>query len=184
MSPRTCLPLHADDLSSFAKSLRGQLADCGRVPGHVELLNMLARSGGFRNYQHLKAQTEAMDSLDSPAATPSVAIDYVQVKKLARYFDPSGRLIRWPSKYSHTGPCLWVLWARIEPRRDFTERQVNDILGAHHLFEDPALLRREMFDRRMLDRTPDCRVYRRIEQSPPDLALELLKQLRQRERDN
>lgn len=204
MSPRTILPLHAQDISVFAKSLRRQLAECGRVPGHLELLNMLARATGFRNFQHFRAGAEpsaAFEGLASDteaAAAPMTAeparepearetrqaapepgpSDAALLKKLARYFDEAGRLVRWPGKFSHTGPCLWVLWAAMPSGRDLGEPDVNRILDERHLFGDPALLRRELFDRRMLDRTPDGRVYRRIEKSPPPLALELMRRLR------
>jgi hypothetical protein len=48
------------------------------------------------------------------------------------------------------------------------------------LFGDPALLRREMFDRGMVWRTPDGREYRRIEDKPPALARALIRQLQAR----
>ena len=49
---RLSLPFHAQDISALAKSLKGQIAATDRDPGHVELLNMLARSSGYRNFQH------------------------------------------------------------------------------------------------------------------------------------
>src|SRR5688572_21927897 len=58
--PRSSVPLHADDISSFAKALSRQLSDAHgrtpRPPGHVELLNMLARAAGFRNFQSLRVR--------------------------------------------------------------------------------------------------------------------------------
>ncbi len=52
-SERDRTPLVAADLSAFAKALRTQLAeriDSGAgLPGHVELLNLLARAAGHRN---------------------------------------------------------------------------------------------------------------------------------------
>lgn len=50
------------------------------------------------------------------------------------------------------------------------------LLGWHD-FGDPALLRREMFQRKMVSRTLDCRDYRRLEQRPPDEALALIRRL-------
>ncbi|MBS0435108.1 MAG: hypothetical protein JSR75_09480, partial [Proteobacteria bacterium] len=58
--PRTETPLHANDISSFAKTLSHELKlsheRLQRLPGHVELLNMLARAAGHRNFQSLKAR--------------------------------------------------------------------------------------------------------------------------------
>jgi len=189
---RTPLPLHVEDITALARSLRGQLSACDSTPGHVELLNMLARSTGYRNFQHFRAQAEGQIRLAPPAPqtpggdspeTPNVAasVDAAKVQRIARYFNPAGQLIRWPGKYSHREPCLWVLWSRFPARQDMTEKQVNELLQACHLFGDHALLRREMFDRGMLARTPDGRVYRRIEREPSPEALELLQVMGERQ---
>ncbi|WP_243362853.1 DUF2087 domain-containing protein [Fundidesulfovibrio terrae] len=176
---RTPLPLYAGDISALARSLRGQLCACERTPGHVELLNMLARSTGYRNFQHFRTQADAQVRLERPLPQPQ-SVDSAKVLRAARYFDAAGQLTRWPGKFSHREPCLWVMWSKIPPRRDMNERQVNELLLEGHLFEDPALLRREMFDRGMLARTPDGRVYRRIERRPSPEALALIRLLGER----
>jgi hypothetical protein len=111
-----------------------------------------------------------------PDETPAL-IDYVELRRLSRYFDANGRWIRWPRKFSHQGPCLWVLWSKVPPRKTLSEKEINELLLANHLFEDPALLRREMKDRGMLTRTSDGRVYRRVERKPPPAALALIRLL-------
>ncbi|MFP5221244.1 MAG: DUF2087 domain-containing protein [Acidobacteriota bacterium] len=173
---RTPLPLFTGDVSDFARSLRGQLSSCDHTPGHVELLNMLARSAGYRNFQHFRAQCEAQNQLDAPPS-PVAMVDTNLVLRAARYFDAKGSLTRWPGKFSHRGPCLWVIWSKIPPRQDMSEPEINARLNDAHLFEDHALLRRELFDRGMVSRTPDGRVYRRIERQPTPEALELIRRL-------
>lgn len=69
---RKLVPLHCDDLSQFAKTLRAQLDEHlqktpGAAPSHVQLLNMLARSAGHRSMQALRAQAV----LKPPAAPPA-----------------------------------------------------------------------------------------------------------------
>lgn len=108
MSKET-LPFHAADISHIARSLRTQLAGTESTPGHVEMLNMLARSAGYRNFQHFRVQAQAQARLEQ-APPPAPAIDFVKVGRLLRYFGPDGRWMRWPSKYSHQEPCLWVVW--------------------------------------------------------------------------
>ena len=49
----------APDLSALAKNLRRELEARAELPGHVELLNMLTRAVGYRNYQHFKASRAA-----------------------------------------------------------------------------------------------------------------------------
>lgn len=169
-------PFCTSDISELARSLHNQLRACGHTPGHVELLNMLARAAGSRNFQHFRAKMVAEKRLMRPDETPAL-IDYVELRRLSRYFDANGRWIRWPRKFSHQGPCLWVLWSKVPPRKTLSEKEINELLLANHLFEDPALLRREMKDRGMLTRTSDGRVYRRVERKPPPAALALIRLL-------
>ncbi len=140
---------------------------------------MLARSAGFRNFQHLRAQTEARDRLVAPEAA-SPEIDFVEIGRMARFFDAKGRLTQWPAKSSHRINCLWVFWSRIPAREVLNEYALNKLLQAGHLFGDPALLRRELYDNRLVSRTPDCREYRRIERKPPPEALAFIHHLERR----
>jgi len=70
-----------------------------------------------------------------------------------------------------------VLWSKVPPRQTLSEKQINQLLLANHLFDDPALLRREMSERRMMTRTLDGRVYRRVERKPRQTALALIRLL-------
>jgi hypothetical protein len=137
---------------------------------------MLSRAVGSRNFQHFRAQVTAEKRLIRPSEVPA-PVDYVVLQRLSRYFDANNRLIRWPTKFSDQEPCLWVLWSRVPPRKTVNEREMNELLLANHRFEDPALLRREMKERRMLTRTLDGREYRRVERKPPPAALALIRLL-------
>lgn len=180
--PRTTLPLYASDISTLARSLREQLLARPQTPSHLELLNMLARGSGFRNFQALRAQAVAQEQLGHPEPPPAPAepVDYVRVRRLARFFDPQGRLIRWPGKHNQRLACLWVLWSGLPAHQTLAERQVKDHLQQVHLFEDNALLRRMLCDHGFMRRTPDCREYRRVEQQPPADALALIRHLAER----
>jgi hypothetical protein len=107
-----------------------------------------------------------------------MAVDHVALQRLTRYFDAERRLLRWPTKFSHQEPCLWVLWSRLPARQTLSEPEINDLLFANHHFEDPALLRREMKERGMVTRTLDGREYRRMERKPPPLAAALIRVLK------
>lgn len=175
---RSVFALAADDISAFARALRSQLAQCEHLPSHLEMLNMLARAGGHRNFQHFRAVAE--ERLAPPPAsppTPDEGVDQKRVERVARLFDAEGRLTRWPGKESWRVLCLWHLWSTLPAGETFAEPQINALLNARHLFEDHALLRREMADRGMVWRTADGRAYRRIEQRPPKEALALIRQV-------
>jgi hypothetical protein len=175
---RTTIPFHAGDISSLARTLRTQLIARDSVPGHVELLNILARAVGRRNFQQLRA--EAQDGAIHQALVAEAAaapIDARRIERVRRCFAADGRLLRWPAKREDQVLALWVLWARIPSRRDFTEQEISQVLRELHDFGDHALLRRELFESRLVSRTPDCRAYRRIEQPPPGDAAELIRQV-------
>jgi len=178
--PRTPMPLCVGDVSDFARTLRRQLGDLKRIPGHVEMLNLLARAGGFRNIQHQRAQQAARASLASPLPPPRPA-DLVLVRRMARLFDDRRRLVRWPRKFTQRMLCLWVVWSRIPARAAMTEREINVLIKDAHLFGDHALLCRELVDHGLVSRTPDGRSYTRRERTPPAEAAALLDHLRQSE---
>lgn len=170
---RPQFPYTTADISSLAKALRRELVECDSTPGHVELLNMLARAAGYRNFQHFRSDSEARERLEA-APVPAEPINHRRVEQVARCFDGAGVLTHWPAKLSHQELCLWYLWTRIPARVDMSEKEVNDALNAWHSFGDPAMLRRDLFAQKMLFRTLDCRLYRRIEHQPLAEALALI----------
>ncbi len=173
---RTLLPFDVGDISALARSLREQLVENGATPSHLELLNMLARSAGHRNFQSFRAQLAARRRLDQPPP-PKEPVDYVQVRRLAGYFDEKMRLKSWPAKSSQQETCLWVLWSQLPARQALNEDQLNRQLRAMHLFGDHALLRRELCDRGLVSRAADGREYRRIEREPAPGAIALIRGL-------
>jgi hypothetical protein len=177
---RTIFPYAVADISGLARSLHGQLADREATPGHLELLNMLSRSAGCRNFQHFRAMHEARERLETPPAVATPA-DHSVVEKIARHFDAQARLLRWPAKASHQQPCLWVLWSRLTPGQVLSEKAISEALNGWHLFGDHALLRRELFGRGLVTRTADGREYRRIEREPPPDARALIRHLGRRQ---
>ena len=162
---RESISITIDDLSIFTKSLRNSLKQHDGIPGHATMLGLVAKAAGYDNYQHLKAVKPAT----APAALP-------QPKRMERALRiwQDGVMTRWPKQTSVQGLCLWVFWAALPAKQDMTETEVNDVLNARHAFGDHAILRRSMVEHRMLQRTTDGSVYRRIEQVPPEDAAALI----------
>ena len=172
------VPFATADITALARSLREQLGKLDHTPSHVEMLNMLARASGHANFQHLRADAQAQARLTTEV--PEEPIDHSRVEKVLRHFDDAGVMIRWPSKTNHQMLCLWVIWSRIPAEQRFSERELNQFIIDAHSFGDHALLRRSLVDARMLARTPDGRLYRRIEKKPEPDALALLAAIAQR----
>lgn len=171
---KTPLPYHAGDISTLARSLRRQLGGFDHTPSHVEMLNLLAKAGGYRNFQHYRSAV--LPAQTSREAVPEINRKHVKI--LMRHLDGEKRLIRWPKKFSIRMLGLWVMWSRIPANEPMTEIDINTLLRENHLFDDHALLRRELVDRGMVDRTADGRSYTRIERQPPVDALEVFRQIR------
>lgn len=176
--PRTFLPFAVDDISALARSLRAQLAARTDPPGHVDMLNMLARAAGSRNFQQFRARAAGGgETTAGPPGNPAPDPDKAMVERTARHFDGEGRLATWPAKTSLQALALWGLWAQVEPGRSFSEIGFNQRLNALSLIGDPALLRRSLVNLGLMSRTEDCRDYRRIERPPPPEALALIRRL-------
>ena len=196
---RTALPYSAPDLSALARLLERALLDHdithGRLPGHVEMMNLLARGAGFRNLQALQAAATPTGATPSPGVAdawfdaPAIAepaaeaVDAApalsaRTKKALEHFDTAGRLERWPQKLSVQRLAMWVLWTRFDARRVYTEAEVNQILKGWHLYGDHATLRRELIDHRLMTRRSDCSEYRKLALEPDDEVRGLLRALR------
>ncbi len=159
--PREMQSITIQDLSVFTKTLRKDLLQQDKLPGHAAMLSLVAKAAGYDNYQHLKATKQ-------PAGQ-----DSKQLIRALRVFE-AGIMIRWPKQTAVQGLCLWVFWTKLPARVDLSEKDVNDILKAGHSFGDHALLRRSLIDHKLVQRTPDGKIYRRIEQAPTADAMALL----------
>ena len=179
-------PLVAADLSAFAKALRTQLAERlesgAGLPGHVEMLNLLARAAGHRNVQALKAAAKSTPIAAAPHRwhgpkhpTLSPAAD-----RTLRVFDAQARLLRWPGKRPEQVLALWCLWMAFDGKRRYSEREVNEVLNAHHAFGDHCLLRRELVEMKLLQRTPGGEQYRKLAARPDEETAALLRAVRAR----
>ena len=85
---------------------------------------------------------------------------------LAPFLDGEGRLISFPAKHKKKLIALWYLAEKIETDRQYTESEINTLLNEWTLFHDPATLRRELYNKRLLNRTTDCSCYRKADSIP------------------
>lgn len=171
--PKEAYTFVAADISALARFLAREIKARPEPPGHLDMLNLLARSGGYRNFQHFKARHA--DHGAEPVKAAIAGLDPV-----LRCFSADGLWTRWPSKASSQILCLWALWSAIPPRREFSEKEFNAFLKARHTFGDHALLRRSLFDLGLVSRERDGSAYRRIETKPPADAAALIQMLKRR----
>lgn len=85
---------------------------------------------------------------------------------LRNFLDANGKLTAFPAKRKMKVYCLFYLAGKFEAGREYTEREVNELLLSWHTFADPATLRRELYDYGFLDRSRDGKVYCLAEKQP------------------
>ena len=71
-------------------------------------------------------------------------------------------IVRWPKKPSDKEKVIQFLSTKFEYEKRYTEKGINTIIDKFHLFEDIALLRRELVSRKKLDRTDDGSSYWKV----------------------
>ena len=74
------------------------------------------------------------------------------MNKLINEFD---EIIRWPKKPSAKKIVINWLSNKFNGEIKYFEKEINEILGRHHSFNDSALLRRELISRKVLSRKDD-----------------------------
>lgn len=79
--------------------------------------------------------------------------------ELHHILDSDQRITRWPSRKVLREMALAYLASKFLDEQDYTEAAVNAALRRWCAFDDPALLRRELFERGFPGRSRDGRRY-------------------------
>ena len=85
---------------------------------------------------------------------------------LKLFLDREGRLTALPAKHKKKLAALWYLAGKIEAGRQYSEPEINALLDEWALFHDHATFRRELYNKRLLNRTKDCSRYWKAENVP------------------
>ncbi|NMP38549.1 MAG: DUF2087 domain-containing protein [Clostridiales bacterium] len=87
-------------------------------------------------------------------------------KQLSNFLDANGRLYAFPARRKMKICSLMFFSESFETGRIYSEPEVNDIINSHSTFNDPATVRRELCAYGFLERTTDCKIYRKPETCP------------------
>jgi len=91
--------------------------------------------------------------------------------ELKNFIDGDGKLKQYPAKQRLKTLSLFYLASKFERDRLYTEAEVNRILKTWHTFEDWAMLRRDLYDKRFLGRKADCTGYWLENEQPTPASL-------------
>ena len=68
-------------------------------------------------------------------------------------------IVRWPKKPSDKNFVIEWLSKKFESEKQYSEKEINQIIKEHHSFDDIALLRRELISKKFLGRKKDGSMY-------------------------
>ena len=88
------------------------------------------------------------------------------VHELKAFLNEDMLLVALPAKYKKKLIAFYYLASKLESGKRYTESEINDVLNRWTRFDDPATLRREMYNKRLLNRTNDCKFYWKEEELP------------------
>lgn len=85
------------------------------------------------------------------------------MNEVMKFLDSKGRVKNYPSKRKKKICVLGYLIEKFQENRDYTEQEVNEVIGKYHTFNDVCYLRRELVVIGYLNRKRDCSKYWRSE---------------------
>ncbi len=80
-------------------------------------------------------------------------------KKLSGYYNPAGELAQYPSKRPMRILALIEIAGKFDLEKRYTEKEVNEIIKESIAFGDIELVRREMFQYKLIGRLRDGSQY-------------------------
>ena len=74
------------------------------------------------------------------------------MEEIKTFLNSDLQVTTWPAKHQKKQLVIEYLASKFEEGKTYTEAEVNEILTQFHTFNDHALLRRELYERKILDR--------------------------------
>lgn len=87
-------------------------------------------------------------------------------KWLKNYLDAEGRLLSFPAKRKLKIAAMFYIASYINDEEMYSEKEINDAINRKCCFNDAALIRREMYDYRFINRTVDGKTYWKEKEQP------------------
>ena len=89
-----------------------------------------------------------------------------RIQEIKAFMNEAMQLTAMPAKYKKKLMVYYYLATKVEAGKQYTESEINEILDKWATFGDPATLRREMYNKRLLNRTSDGKYYWKDEEIP------------------
>ncbi len=86
-------------------------------------------------------------------------MNLLDLKNISMFLDEEGRVKQLPAKTNKRKTVLEYLSTKFAVDREYTEKEVNEIINTWHTFQDYFILWRELIDFQFLHRTPNGSKY-------------------------
>lgn len=133
-------------MDELAAQIPGKRADLERQVNQLVATGLLSRSAGRVRLDVKTLRGLKQELFARPAAPPPESPDAQVLATFVR----DGRIVQLPAQLSRRMVVLRWLADQLEPGRDYTEREINDLLSGHS--EDHATLRRYLVDWELVTR--------------------------------
>lgn len=92
---------------------------------------------------------------------------------LKNFLNKENQLIEYPAKRKLKNAALFLIAKEFESGREYKEKEMNEIINSVCCFQDAALIRRELYDYRFINRKENGSIYWLEEKQPSmtDLGL-------------
>lgn len=80
-------------------------------------------------------------------------------RKLQKYYDADGKLLQYPPKRPMRILALLPIVEKLDPTARYTEKEINELIRSSIAFGDIELLRRELYQYKLVDRLRDGSAY-------------------------
>ena len=78
---------------------------------------------------------------------------------MKQFIDEFDMIVSWPKKPIDKKKVISWLSEKFESDKEYSEKEINQIIDNHHLFNDTPLLRRELVSNKFLSRKDDGSIY-------------------------
>lgn len=144
-----------------------QLYQAARADNHSNVMTVNSSPYAVPVYHKLGFKDTGSEQMVNGLRFTPMELNTIPVlSDLTPFLDRMGRLISFPAKHKKKLIALWYLAEKIEADRQYTESEINALLDEWTLFHDPATLRRELYNKRLLNRTTNCSSYRKADNIP------------------
>ena len=142
-------PFGVPDISALAKHIKKEIDD-NQTPSHLEVLNILARGAGFKNFQYMCIYAHITLSIDKVLEN---------LEKIKNYFNKKSGITTIFSKLLLQNLVIHYIWERLEDYKKWCKIEINQKLNMLYSVVDVTMSCSHQIQGEYLEQSCDCSDY-------------------------